>query len=95
MLLAAKQYRTQHKLNLDFNFEIRELSEVNDRGQSLSIPMYFSVAWQDSRLWINESNIAWHEKSSGPSGVTILPKSISTEAAIADEELWNYACTIS
>jgi hypothetical protein len=60
------------KLNLAFSFDIREISEINDRGQDLSIPMYFSVAWLENRLWINESSPAWDENVTGPQNVSFL-----------------------
>ena len=58
------------RLNLAFRFDIREISEIDDRGQYLSIPMYFSVAWLESRLWINESATAWDETVTGPQNVS-------------------------
>lgn len=57
------------KLHFYFNFDIREVSEVNDKTQTLSIPMYFSVQWREARLWINESAEAWNQNITGPKGV--------------------------
>ena len=57
------------RLNLAFRFDIREISEIDDRRQYLSVPMYFSVAWLESRLWINETATAWDETVTGPQNV--------------------------
>ena len=59
------------RLNLAFRFDIREISEIDDRKQYLSVPMYFSVAWLESRLWINETATAWDETVTGPQNVSI------------------------
>ena len=58
------------RLNLAFRFDIREISEIDDRKQYLSVPMYFSVAWLESRLWINETATAWEEEITGPQNVS-------------------------
>ena len=60
------------RLNLAFRFDIREISEIDDRRQSLSVPMYFSVAWLESRLYINESAAAWDETVTGPQNVSAV-----------------------
>lgn len=57
-----------HKMNLHFTFSITEVSEVNDLEQTLKIPMYFTVSWNDSRLHINENHKSWAGNSSGPVG---------------------------
>ncbi len=72
-LIYFASHAAQHdstSLNLAFTFDIREISEIDDRGQHLSIPMYFSVAWLESRLWINQSSPAWDERTSGPKDVS-------------------------
>ena len=58
------------RLNLAFRFDIREISEIDDRRQYLSVPMYFSVAWLESRIWINETATAWDENVTGPPNVS-------------------------
>ena len=59
------------KLTFAFDFDIREVSEINDKSQTLSIPMYFSVSWLESRLWINKSAKAWNQSITGPKNVSL------------------------
>ncbi|XP_040563725.1 gamma-aminobutyric acid receptor subunit alpha-2 isoform X4 [Lepeophtheirus salmonis] len=63
---GRSRFGTHNKLKLIFNFDVREISEVDDKSQTLSIPMYFSVAWKEPRLWINETDPAWNESITGP-----------------------------
>ena len=37
-------------MNLNFKFSIREISEVKDSDQTLTIPMYFTVEWEVCRV---------------------------------------------
>ena len=74
-LFFSDEIKNGHRLNLKFNFDIREISEVNDKAQSLSIPMYFTVSWVEDRLWINESHPAWNENMTGPLNVSARPVS--------------------
>jgi len=53
-------------LQYDFNFVIDEISNINDKSQTLSFAMYFAVSWTEPRLEINESSSAWTEEKTGP-----------------------------
>ena len=78
-----------HGLRLNFGFDIREISEIDDRSQTLSIPMYFSVAWEENRLWINESSVAWDDNITGPANeVTEDPKVLMEEFWVPDLEIY-------
>ncbi|TRY74852.1 hypothetical protein TCAL_00535 [Tigriopus californicus] len=77
------------KLMLRFNFDIREVSEVNDGSQTIAIPMYFSVAWNEDRLWVNDSHPAWQENMTGPEQtMTEDPKLLMTEFWVPDIEIY-------
>ena len=77
-----------HRLNLAFRFDIREISEIDDRGQYLSIPMYFNVAWLENRLWINQSAIAWDETVTGPQNEVTEDVHVMEEIWIPDLEIY-------
>lgn len=49
-----------------FRFVIEEISNINDKAQTMSISMYFAVSWLEPRLQINESAIEWTEDRTGP-----------------------------
>ena len=53
----------------DFRFVIEEISNINDKEQSMMVHMYFAVMWLEPRLVINESAVEWEEDRTGPSGV--------------------------
>ena len=65
----AEEEGEKRSMNLDFNFDIREISKIDDHSQTLSIPMYFSVAWEEHRLFINESSVSWESDFTGPENV--------------------------
>ena len=61
----------------DFKFIIKEVSNVNDKAQSISISMYFGVRWFEPRLVINESAEDWTEPKLGPDDhVNVSPETI-------------------
>jgi len=49
-----------------FKFVIDEISNVNDKTQSMMISMYFAVSWLEPRLNINNSAVEWVEDRTGP-----------------------------
>eukprot|EP00095_Tigriopus_kingsejongensis_P000172 maker-scaffold487_size158652-snap-gene-0.40 protein:Tk00172 transcript:maker-scaffold487_size158652-snap-gene-0.40-mRNA-1 annotation:"gamma-aminobutyric acid receptor subunit delta-like" len=80
---------SDQRLELKFNFDIREISEINDRYQTVSIPMYFSIAWPEQRLWINETHPAWQESMTGPrQTMTEDPKILLRELWMPDMEIY-------
>ena len=52
-------------MNIHYAFSIREVSEVIDSEQTLEIPMYFTVAWTDDRLVVDQSHRAWKKSTTG------------------------------
>ncbi len=58
-------------MKLTFHFDILEVTEVDDVGQSLSMTMYLSVSWPERRLWINSSDEAWRQNITGPENVRV------------------------
>jgi len=68
-------------MNLNFKFSIREISEVKDSDQTLTIPMYFTVEWEENRLIIDEDHRSWSDDSTGP-------KNENTEEAETLKHLW-------
>jgi len=42
-------------VHVDINVEILDILSVNDKEFSISMSMYFSVMWQESRIWTNNS----------------------------------------
>merc|ERR1719492_751948 len=50
----------------DFRFVIEEISNINDKAQSMMVHMYFAVMWKEPRLVINESAVEWDEDRTGP-----------------------------
>jgi len=50
----------------DFKFVIDEISNINDKAQSMMISMYFAVSWTEPRLIINQSATEWTEERTGP-----------------------------
>ena len=54
----------------DFRFVIEEISNINDKEQSMMIHMYFAVKWMEPRLVINESAVEWEEDRTGPKNVS-------------------------
>jgi len=53
-------------LNYNFKFVIDEISNINDKAQTLSFAMYFAVSWLEPRLLINSSASEWTEEKTGP-----------------------------
>lgn len=61
----------------DFKFVVEEISNVNDKAQTMSISMYFGVSWLDPRLNINETAKEWREVKTGPKDeVNVSPESL-------------------
>lgn len=61
----------------DFKFVVEEISNVNDKAQTMSISMYFGVSWLDPRLQINASAKEWTEVKTGPKNeVNVSPESL-------------------
>ena len=52
-----------------FRFVIEEISNINDKDQTMSISMYFAVSWLEPRLQINSSASEWTEDRTGPLNV--------------------------
>jgi len=50
----------------NFRFVIEEISNINDKAQSMVISMYFAVAWEEPRMVINESAVEWRDARTGP-----------------------------
>jgi len=46
-----------------------QLSEIDDREQTFTIPMYLNVAWRDKRIIVNESHPTWRLNVTGPPNV--------------------------
>ena len=53
-----------------FRFVIEEISNINDKDQTMSISMYFAVSWLEPRLQINSSASEWTEDRTGPLNVS-------------------------
>ena len=53
-----------------FRFVIEEISNINDKDQTMSISMYFAVSWLEPRLLINSSATEWTEDRTGPLNVS-------------------------
>ena len=49
---------------------IEEISNINDKDQTMSISMYFAVSWLEPRLLINSSATEWTEDRTGPLNVS-------------------------
>jgi len=63
--------------NYDFKFVVEEISNINDKSQTMSISMYFGVSWLDPRLRINETAVEWREVKTGPKDeVNVSPESL-------------------
>jgi len=61
----------------DFKFIIKEVSNVNDKAQSISVSMYFGVSWFEPRLKINTSAEDWTETKMGPPDeVNVSPETL-------------------
>jgi len=50
----------------EFRFVIEEISNINDKAQTMSVSMYFAVSWLEPRLQINQSAPEWSEDRTGP-----------------------------
>ena len=64
MILHIEIYKYQ------LRFVIEEISNINDKEQSMMIHMYFAVMWKEPRLVINESAVEWEEDRTGPKDVS-------------------------
>lgn len=61
----------------DFKFVVEEISNVNDKAQTMSISMYFGVSWLDPRININDTATEWREVKTGPRDeVNVSPESL-------------------
>ncbi len=58
-------------MTLSFHFGLLEVTEVDDMGQSLTVPMYLNVAWPERRMWINESYRGWSNNITAPLNVRV------------------------
>ena len=47
--------RPDSPVHVDINVEILDILSVNDKEFSISMSMYFSVMWQESRIWTNNT----------------------------------------
>ena len=47
--------RPDSPVDVDINVEILDILSVNDEEFSITMSMYFSVMWQESRIWTNNS----------------------------------------
>ena len=47
--------RPTSPVDVDINVEILDILSVNDKEFSITMSMYFSVMWQESRIWTNNS----------------------------------------
>ena len=73
-----------------FRFVIEEISNINDKDQTMSISMYFAVSWLEPRLLINSSATEWTEDRTGPLNVsaTLLNKAHKVDRHLA-RYYWN------
>ena len=69
---------------------IEEISNINDKDQTMSISMYFAVSWLEPRLLINSSATEWTEDRTGPLNVsaTSLNKAHEVDRYLA-RYYWN------
>jgi len=61
-------YLSNKSLPWDYNFKfvIEEISNINDKAQSMVISMYFAVSWEEPRMVINQSSTDWNDERTGP-----------------------------
>ena len=59
---------------------IDEISNINDKAQSMMISMYFAVSWTEPRLVINQSATEWSEERTGPKDVSAKKYVATTES---------------
>merc|ERR1712008_53439 len=63
--------------NYDFKFVVEEISNINDKAQTMSISMYFGVSWLDPRIKINDTATEWREVKTGlKDEVNVSPESL-------------------
>jgi len=61
----------------DFTYFVEEITNINDKAQTISMSMYFGVSWLDPRLRINDSATEWTEVKTGPKDeVNVSPESL-------------------
>ena len=73
---------------------IDEISNINDKAQSMMISMYFAVSWTEPRLVINQSATEWSEERTGPKDVSAKKYVATTESkqsklAASERVPWN------
>ena len=59
----------------NFHFNVKNIDKIDDKAQSVSLSMYFSVSWFDPRIVINETHKAWNEIQLGPSDEVTISSS--------------------
>ena len=74
-----------------FRFVIEEISNINDKDQTMSISMYFAVSWLEPRLLINSSATEWTEDRTGPLNVsaTSLNQALELDIIYLARYYWN------
>ena len=59
----------------EFEFTIMDVKEVNDKKQTISVSMYFELAWHEPRLEINDNSEDWNDVRMGATGeVDVSPE---------------------
>ena len=59
----------------EFKFFIFDIQEVDDEKQTVSLSMYFTIAWLEPRIEINETAAAWDDTTYGlPDTIDIAPE---------------------
>ena len=72
LIILFEVFHLQNKSlpwDYQFKFVIDEISNINDKTQSMMVSMYFQVSWLEPRLQINESALEWIEDRTGPKDV--------------------------
>ena len=75
LIILFEVFHLQNKSlpwDYQFKFVIDEISNINDKTQSMMVSMYFQVSWLEPRLQINESAQEWIEDRTGPKDVRSL-----------------------
>ena len=81
--MSYLDYKLENKSlpwDYDFKFVIDEISNINDKAQSMMISMYFAVSWTEPRLVINQSATEWSEERTGPKDVSAREYVATTES---------------
>ena len=69
-------------LNVHFNFDILDVNTIDDKGQTVTIPMYLSVSWVDTRIRVNHAHPDWHRNLTGLRGF------INEDTELLLSQLW-------